>query len=88
MEVNTLAAVPLHNSDVVLLDLDNTLYEYKRCHEYALDKLLKACEATLNLPSRSRCIAIARLIRGVCEEMASLEAVGFGTFLSVCGQVR
>ncbi|MCK9403238.1 MAG: HAD family hydrolase [Chitinophagaceae bacterium] len=36
MEVNNLSEIVLQRIDLVLLDLDNTLYEYNSCHEKAL----------------------------------------------------
>lgn len=49
--VNTLTDIPVHNTDLLLLDLDNTLYEYERCHEFALSQLLSAAQTALNLPA-------------------------------------
>ena len=40
VEIDNLSKIPLDNIDLVLLDLDNTLYEYKRCHEKALQSIL------------------------------------------------
>src|SRR6185436_8979883 len=39
MEVNNLLQIPLEETDLILLDLDNTLYEYPICHHFALEKL-------------------------------------------------
>jgi len=36
VEIDNLSKIPLDNIDLILLDLDNTLYEYKKCHEKAL----------------------------------------------------
>ena len=36
VEINNLSTIPLNNVDLILLDLDNTLYEYKKCHDKAL----------------------------------------------------
>lgn len=36
MEISNLSDVVLRDTDLILLDLDNTLYEYKGCHEKAL----------------------------------------------------
>ncbi len=49
MEVTTLTDISVEGTDLLLLDLDNTLYEYKRCHEFALDKLLEAAQKALNI---------------------------------------
>jgi HAD superfamily hydrolase (TIGR01549 family) len=49
MEVNTLADIQAGDTDLLLLDLDNTLYEYERCHNFALNQLLEACGAELKL---------------------------------------
>ncbi|MDB5287155.1 MAG: superfamily hydrolase [Mucilaginibacter sp.] len=41
MEVKLLSEVDLANTDLVLLDLDNTLYNYHTCHAVAMDALCK-----------------------------------------------
>lgn len=47
MEVRSLSEIPLHNTDLVLLDLDNTLYEYQKCHEKALQAITDIIHAQL-----------------------------------------
>lgn len=41
VEINSLAEIPLEGTDLILLDLDNTLYSYAPCHQKALDSLAK-----------------------------------------------
>lgn len=40
LEIRSLTDIPLSEVDLVLLDLDNTLYEYKKCHQKALDTII------------------------------------------------
>jgi len=47
MEVRDLLSIDLKDTDLVLLDLDNTLYEYHRCHNIAMEKLLEAMNEIL-----------------------------------------
>jgi len=41
VEINSLAEIPLKGTDLILLDLDNTLYSYTPCHKKALDSIAK-----------------------------------------------
>lgn len=47
VEIDSLSKILLDNIDLVLLDLDNTLYEYKRCHEKALQAIVDIVHAQL-----------------------------------------
>ena len=49
MEVKSLEEITLTNVDLLLLDLDNTLYEYQRCHLFALQKLTEKFVELFNL---------------------------------------
>lgn len=62
MEINTLSLVNLSGVDLVLLDLDNTLYEYKRCHEYALYKLAAEFSKQYNL-TEEQAIQLYNIVR-------------------------
>ena len=45
VEIDSLSKIPLDNIDLILLDLDNTLYEYKKCHEKALQVIVDVVHA-------------------------------------------
>lgn len=50
MEVSRLADIQFANDvELVLLDLDNTLYEYKRCHEIALRAVAEELSREFNI---------------------------------------
>lgn len=49
MEIKSLSEIVLDGIDLVLLDLDNTLYEYKRCHEKALQTIVETMSVHFGL---------------------------------------
>lgn len=49
MEIKHLSEVSFENLDLILLDLDNTLYNYHSCHAIALDVLCKQFSTHYNL---------------------------------------
>lgn len=53
MEVKGLAEIPLEFTDLVLLDLDNTLYDYHSCHRYAVSKLVGEVTRLYSIDAKS-----------------------------------
>lgn len=50
IEIESLLSVALEDSDLVLLDLDNTLYPYRPCHEKAIAAVENFLSAHYTLP--------------------------------------
>lgn len=49
MEIKTLRQIQLNDIDLILLDLDNTLYVYKRTHEKALHSVIEDLHSSLGI---------------------------------------
>ena len=49
LEIKDLSEIPLQGVDLVLLDLDNTLYCYAPCHQKALNALIEGCRVQLGI---------------------------------------
>lgn len=53
MEIKTLRQIELNDTDLILLDLDNTLYLYKKTHEKALQSVIDDLHSRLGIDKDS-----------------------------------